>query len=472
MTKVRAISVGGSPARSVINRVASVIEQKQGGLIFYGEDNLLPLKIQQGIASSGTATNCVEKIKTFTQANGFEDKIFASSMANPEQTFDDWLEDACHSIAPNKGFYLNVQVDLTGKPAHFYIVDFDSVRRDSNGSFWVKKDWDKSTKGAKNYPRWQQSYFNNPEEARAVMVSQLADEKNGGKQLGFIHFAYHKSFYLKHYPLGGFYSGFEDVESDAGLQKLENSNILAGFKTDVIISMVGELSTDVADDEEMSDYDMLQKRIKDFRNPETRKALLLNAESEEGLPKVTIFPLNQLLDGVDKSRDRVPRFVCRHFGVPPALIGLSDPEGWGNAQAFKNKLKLFALMTISHQNLIIRTLKKFMPDKEIFIGTLNIVDYIDPALVDKLTADEQRNLAGYEALPKTDTGTGPSLAETLGTGTTTSLKDVVADPTMPAAVKVQFLIIVFNLTVDKANLLVYGNTTGPAPKQEGEEDAN
>jgi hypothetical protein len=97
------------------------------------------------------------------------------------------------------------------------------------------------------------------------------------------------------------------------------------------------------------------------------------------------------LDGVDKSRDRVPRFVCRHFGVPPALIGLSDPEGWGNAQAFKNKLKLFALMTISHQNLIIRTLKKFMPDKEIFIGTLNIVDYIDPALVDKLTADEQRN---------------------------------------------------------------------------------
>lgn len=395
-SKVRSMSIGGL-ARSVINRIASVIEQKQGGLIFYGEDNLLPTKIQEGIASSGTATNCIENIKLFTQANGIEEKDFAEKLANPEQTWDDLYEDYCHSVAPYKGSYWNIQVNLAGEPEHFYIVDFDTVRRDSDGSFWKKNKWDTSTRTAKKYPQWKNEYLADPKAALAIVQEQMKDKDNKGKQLGFIHFAYHKSFYLKHYPLGGFYAGFEDVESDAGLQKLENSNILSGFKTDVIISMTGELSTDIPDDQEYSDYDMLQKRIKDFRDPATRKALLLTAETEEAMPKVTIFPLNQLLDGVDKSRDRVPRIVCRHFGVPPALIGLSDPEGWGNMNAFKNKMKKFSLMTLAHQNLFIRTLKKFKPDVEITIGSLNIVDYVDPALFPDLTKEERRVLAGYDA---------------------------------------------------------------------------
>ncbi len=399
MARIRTMSIGNI-ARSVINRIASVIEQKQGGLIYYGEDNTLPTKIQQGIASSGTATNCIEKIKIFIQADGFEDPNFKKELANPEQTWDELLEDAAHSIAPYKGFYLNIQLNNAGDPEHFYVMDFDTVRKDSDGSYWKKREWDTRTKGAKKYPAWKNEYFTDKKLALSIVQAQIKDKENNGKQLGFVYFAYHKSFYLKHYPLGGFYAGFEDIESDAGLQKLENSNILAGFKTDVIISMVGDLSTDIQDDQEMSDFDELKKRVKDFRDPATRKALILNAETEEAMPKVTIFPLNQLLDGVDKSRDRVPRFVCRHFGVPPIIIGLTQPEGWGNSQALANSMILFNEVMLSHKNLIINAILKFKPNQKINIGTLSLAKYIDPELMKVLTEDEKRVLAGYEIIEK------------------------------------------------------------------------
>jgi hypothetical protein len=421
--------------------------------------------IQVGIASSGTATSCVDKIKTFIIGGGFDDKDFYSSAANPEQSFEDLLADAAMSLAPYKGFYLNVQVNAMGEPTHFYIMDFDTIRRDSDGGFWYKKCWDKSTKGAIKIPQWKNDYFVNPKDALSIIQNQIHSKDCKYKQVGFIYFAYHKSMYLKHYPLGGFYAGFEDVESDAGLQKLEHSNITAGFKTDVIIRMLGSLDTENDDDHGETDMDMLQKRVNEFRDPATRKALILQAEEGNLLPEVTIFPLNQLLDGVDKARVRVPEFVCRHFNVPPIIVGFRQPEGWGSTQALVNSMVLFNQMVLEDQNLIIRTLQKFLPNAKINIGTLALIRYIDPAILPDLTQDERRALGGYDEIPKTDTGSGPSLAEQIGVGGVTSLKEVVADPAIDKASKVQFLIIVFNLTEENANRLVYGTAVAPANTQ-------
>lgn len=392
--KVTAMSIG----RSIIAKIAKVIEPKQGGLILYGDDNKLPEQISLGIAASGTAAQCIKTIKTFIKADGFKDPDFSKAKANPWQTWDMWLSDAAISMAKYEGIAINVQVDITGNPKDYYVVKIKKVRKDTNGTFWIKPCWTgKDTNGAQNIPAWDPTMT--PDARKEIVVKQI---KKYGRQLGFIYYTYIENDLLDHYPLPLYYSGFEDIESDAGLQKLENANIEDGFKTDVIISMVGELSRELQDDQSMSDYDHLQNRIKEFRDPSKRKALLLNAETEEAMPKVTIFPLAQLLDGVDKARDRVGRAVCRHTGVQPVLIGFEKTDVWSNGQALVNSMKLFNRMTLDSQSLISSGLNIIDPNfgEKTLISTLNLIDFVPPEVLKILSEDEIRQIFGFPKTPE------------------------------------------------------------------------
>ena len=201
-----------------------------------------------------------------------------------------------------------------------------------------------------------------------------------------------------------------------------------------------------------------------FTGEDAATILHLQSTTKDGLPEVVQFPLADLLDGVDKATDRVARKVSRHFNVPPVLIGLSDAAVLGNQQAMANGMKLFNHSILTDQNLITGAFKYIYPAFDWTLTTLNLIDFIPTEILSALTQDEKRAIAGYDALPTTDTGTGISLAEVLGVGGTQALQNVLVDAILTNEQKIQILQILFNLTEDKAKLMVYGSLNQTPPQ--------
>jgi hypothetical protein len=128
---------------------------------------------------------------------------------------------------------------------------------------------------------------------------------------------------------------------------------------------------------------------------EAASVMLLEGQTPEAIPQITIFPLAEMLDGVDKARTRVANAVCRHFSVPPVMIGLEAATILGNAQAIYNSLKMFMLMIKSRQQLIIEAFTVLWPQVDWSIKQLNIYDYLPSEVLAVLTPDELRLLGGY-----------------------------------------------------------------------------
>lgn len=416
----------------ILGKLVRVFEERNTDLVTFGETNMLPCEVMEGVAASGTATECIGLISGFTQADGFSDKAFQERRANPKQIWGNLLNEIADNIAMFEGVYINVQYTNEGKPGDFYIIPFDEIRRGTSGKFYRKvpkagkPGWaDKSLNGAIVYPEY------NPALSPAEIMVTVENQKkaNGGKQLGYIFFIYRKKLYPKWYPLGDFYAGWEDIESDAALQRLERRNIKKGFKPDVIISTLGEIDDENPDKDGKTDYDYWRENLKKFTGEDASSILHLFGKTGDTLPTVTPFPLKDLLNGIDLARKRVARAVCRHFKCPPILIiGDEGSQGWGDTKALVNSMKLFNKGVIRYQNMISDNLKKLFPGETVNteITKLSIADYIDPAI-----------------------------------------KDIILANTINADQKIQVLIYVFGLNEEAAKKIVYGESGKPADTNTG-----
>jgi hypothetical protein len=243
-----------------------------------------------------------------------------------------------------------------------------------------------------------------PEERAAALRYELAEF---GEQLGTIYYPFKaKEFdFGDIYPIPDCNSGLEDIQSDASLQRLEKRNIVKGFKPNVSISMGGKLDDQNPDENGVTEADAFDDVIKSFIGDEGSSVMLLEGQTPEAIPQITIFPLAEMLDGVDKARLRVANAVCRHFSVPPVMIGLEAATILGNAQAIYNSLKMFMLMIKSRQSLLIEAFSVLYPQVDWSIKQLNIYDYLPSEVLAVLTSDELRLLGGY---PPQETKTSSS----------------------------------------------------------------
>ena len=427
---------------------------KSDGFYIYGANNNFPTELLYAVSDSGTATACVHKLKTFIKSDGFTDVTISKIKMNDEQSADDLLDEIAYSISLYDGFALNILYKLDGSIGSIYVLPFDKIRKNEDGTFTYNKTF--GTKAykkadAKKYPAYNP---NLPTEERIEVIRYQLDEFD--EQLGEILYTYFGSPYNEYYPVPSWSAGIDDVNSDAALTKLEHRNITRGFRPNVIISTVGEIDDYNRDDFGKTDADYFDENLREFTGEDASTILHLQAESKEGLPSVTLYPLAEMLDGVDNATDRVARKVCRHFNVPPVLIGLTMPEGLGNTQAMANAMKLFNQVVLPYQSLISSTFEMLFPQYTWEISTTNIIDYIPDEVLSVLTNDEKRALGGYAPLPATGTTGQVTLAEKLGVGGTQSLVSIIADPNLTPEQKASTLQILFGLTYEDANKLVFG----------------
>ena len=368
---------------------------KDGKVIDYGNKNAFPNELLKIVDSSPTATQCIDKKSSFISADGFNDYVFAQKRNVKGQTMDQVLADAADSEAIFEGRAYRILYNLDGMPASMEVLPFETVRKVKGGGFVVNPDFGKREFKEENNKFYHEFNPKIPVEKRLEII---AEEGGFSKQRGEILYTFRNRPGKSIYPVPMYYSGIEDVKSDTGIMLLENSNIEQGFNVDFILYTVGDIDDEIKGSDGLTDLERFRHSLKKFREPGDKKILHIQSETKDGMPVFTPVPLQQILDGVDKARDRVPRSVCRHMGVPPVIIGMNAPEGLGNTQALANYIKLFNHSILKAQNEIAMDFKKVFPDADTSISTLNLIDYIDQSLLDVLTTNEKRALLGYKPL--------------------------------------------------------------------------
>lgn len=448
----------------ILNLLPESVVNQSTGVISYGEKNSLPNDLLSNIASSGTATNCVKKIKIFIQGDGFK-KGVSDIRVNPYQTADDLLAEIAYSQAIFKGFALNIIYRNDGEVGAVYYLDFEKIRRTSTGGFIYNKNFGK--KGYKSaddiiYPSFDKERFT-PEE-RLGRINWEVEEY--GYQLGEIFYSWERSPFNEFYPIPEAWSGQKDIISDGSLTNLEFRNIVKGFRPTVVISTVGELDDKNKDERGNTELDNFRSNLLSFTGDEAATMLHLEASTKEGLPSIYSYPLAEQLDGVDKATDRVARKVCRLFGCPPSLVGLTDAAILGNQQAIANAIKILNNSILPDQIQISGAFTLIYPTPDWTIQSLSLIDYIPSEVISKLSTDEIRALGGYPPASSEGQSSEVTLAEKLGVGGTQSLVGILSDPLLSQDQKIQVVVKLFGLSEEDSFLLVTGQpkptTTQPA----------
>ena len=382
--------------RIIQNKVAEITKQRTGLKRFiYGEKDTLPNVLLRSINDSGTATNCVRAIASFVQGEGFINEQAQNFRVNKYQNGNQFLSEIAQPVSIFEGFVLRILVDMSGNIASIYKVGLKEVRKDVNGSIrWNPRMGESDyLKSEDRYLKEFDPYLTPQQRAQAVRTELV----ECGEQVGTIFYPFKsKEFdFGDIYPIPDCNSGLEDIQSDASLQRLEKRNITKGFKPNVSIAMGGKLDDQNPDENGVTEADAFDETVKSFIGDEAASVMLLEGQTPEAIPQITIFPLAEMLDGVDKARLRVANAVCRHFSVPPVMIGLEAATILGNAQAIYNSLKMFMLMIKSRQQLIIEAFTVLWPQVDWSIKQLNIYDYLPSEVLAVLTPDELRLLGGY-----------------------------------------------------------------------------
>lgn len=437
--------------------VVKITPNKSGeGVIKFGKDNNFPNLIIDLIDDSGTGSNCLDKTAAFVEAEGFANTELGKTVCNEKgDTYDTVLSMCANNTAYFDCPPLKVTYSEDGEKTFIEYVPFEKLRKRTGGGFVYNENFGtKDYKAAEDLEMPEFTYVGSSIHKKALVDAQVDFY---GSQRGWIVYEFNMRPGKTIYPVPIWYSDIEDVQSDAALQKLEMRNIKGGFRPNVIISLVGMLDDETKDENGETQRSAFEKSIDSFTGEEASSIMVLESLQKEGLAQVNVFPLADLLDGVDRARPRVARFVCQIFGVPPAIIGMNDSDGFGNSQALLNKIELFKMMIRKKQNLIKRSFQKVFPGVDFTISDLNIIKFIPPEILAKLTDDEIRDLAGYKPLANGSTDE-KLLSEILGVGGTQALVSILTDPLLTDGQKVATIMELFGRTREVAEDLVYGRT--------------
>lgn len=356
---------------NVVQNAIAFITKDNRNYYKFGENDCLPNEIVRKVNDSGTARACITKLSQFTQANGLVDQVIGQSHANSEQTFDSVISDLSLIVAYFKCSSFRVLYNNMGQPAQIYPVTNQYLRRIGRKKF-IYNELTGETNRLRSKDRYLSAF--DPKELPASRIDRIKNQINKyGEQYGDVVYFFKKGvgLYEDIYPVPDYYSGIDDIESDAGISRLEKRNIQKGWRTPIIVS-TGPIDKETQDDKGLTEYDKFAANMKKFAGEDAAYALHLEGSTEQTKPTVTTIPIAEILDQTNNATDRVGKKVCRHMGVPPVLVGFATPGQLGNMQEIDNMMKLFKMTIIESQDLISQSLKLVWPDKNWTISTLEI----------------------------------------------------------------------------------------------------
>lgn len=361
------------------NAVATITRQRNDYYKF-GETDNLPNFIVSVVNNSGTARECIDKLQTFIYGNGFKDGQLAKSTANLDGDFNKLLSDLALINGYSDCVSFRVLMNNEGKPARAYPVQWQQLRRKGKKNFVYNPlmgEYGMLRSGNREARIYDP--LEDPKERRERMLQQI---DSYGEQFGDIVYWFNKGVGVGYdiYSVPKYHAGIDDLESDAGVTRLELRNIKKGWRANVVIS-TGPIDDQVEDDKGTTAKQRFDANIKRFTGEDGASILHIDGAVNEAKPDVKIMDTAAILDQTDKATDRIGRKVCRHMGVPPVLCGFATPGQLGNNQELVNTMELFKLSVIKRQDLISSALKMVFPEYDFTISPSTLWQTVTPTAV-------------------------------------------------------------------------------------------
>lgn len=395
--KSSAVNLTHRPQRSTVPGGAVSGTGAPAKLIPWGNNDKLPHEILNAVMDSGTATACWEKVSSYLQADGFANPAASVRMVNPKQTADALLNEICPEISLLWGFALRVKYNAALVPAEAYLVPLNTIRKLEDGTFSVNH-----TRGTKAFRKDQEEFlepFNNDPEVVREMLQKVADTAetlhDGTKKLhqpGQLLFVYRKTPRSLDYPLPPYWtlSGSKDILSDTEISITDLDNLEHNFTPPVIVHFEGAVDDKEQDESGKTEYDYLEEDVASLTNKENRsQAVLLTGNNK---PSLIAWDNSKAVLAMDAKRDTIARAVCRHWGVPPILVGLYNSGALGQSREILNAIQLFQNDINTMQNQISRVFDMLFPNpdpKFWYLSTLQPLDVIPTELLPYMN-DEQK----------------------------------------------------------------------------------
>ncbi|RNI26636.1 phage portal family protein [Rufibacter latericius] len=368
-------------------------------VIKFGGNDKLPHEIIDALRASGTAKRCWKKLDSFLQADGFSDTKEAEREVNLNgETADTLLDRISSDYSALDGFALRVKYNLAGNIGEIYHVPFQTVRKMDDGTFLVNP-----TYGTKQYKKDQDEIVPAFDPEKYTEVLALAVPEVEGSQKGQILYIYRPTTDAPVYPVPDFWTeaGRLDIESDAQISKSDHKTLRNNLRPAAIVFIPG-LNATAKDEDGKTEFDYATDQVAELVDPENEgEPIVLTGDTKEAAAQILPFDNSKNLLSMDGKRDTIGRAVCRHFGMPPALVGFSTAGQLGNNQEMLNSINLVQDEINRKQRVVQRVFKKLFPDGEWTISTLSPLKVIPAEIWATMTDDEKRNFAGLQSVEST-----------------------------------------------------------------------
>ena len=394
------------------NRVAVIKHNKGANRYDYGLNNLLPNELLLAIESSVTASSCRETKSTFIKGKGLADKSVSSMKINATQTANQIVGELADFSGIFRGVALKVVYNITGEPYRIYALEFENIRATDDGGYYYNPELANGKDLKKD--RVYMDVFDAHESASSRLRRVHGQIEEYGYQVGDIVYHYEQKAGQKIYPKPVAWAAMEEIESDAALGRLDWRNVKKGFRPDGILTTIGGFDDTEKDESGRTEQDYFDKSLEQFCGEDSSPILNITVGKKEEAPELISFDSEKLLNATTEAVDRIGRRVCRGMEVPTILIpGFARASQLGNTNEVLNTMKLFSLTALDYQRLISQSLETVFPQFDWSIEPLELIDEIPDWLVDKLTADEIRELGGYAAIEVKEGEKGTSISDAL-----------------------------------------------------------
>jgi hypothetical protein len=288
------------------------------GWISYGADNLLPRRIIALNNESAINRSIIENKVTYICGAGIGSEQGHAGNPNPQQTWDNLLEQLAKDYVTFGGFCFQVIRNADAKSISLYHTDFSKIRIGETDKYGVPRSYFLSNDWSRTYGRYA------PVRIKAYGSESLLQ--------GEAYLFYYKDYLpgLDFYPVPDYYSALNYIEADGLLGKFYRNAINNGFTPSVIITMPSNPGEDA---KEQFNHDIQQA----FTGTNGANSIVvLWGESHDVRPVITPFVAEHNSDVYNNVNDIIfQKIISAHRLTSPTLAGLS---GSGNLSGNANEI--------------------------------------------------------------------------------------------------------------------------------------
>lgn len=296
------------------------------------------------------------------------------------------------------GYYLEIIWNKAGNDFEYYHMDYNSIRMDkSEEGYWYSNDWSQTVQ--------------NEEKTKLEYIPKFDPENGTGRQL-MCSKMYRPG--IKYYPLPEYVSAIPYAEMEYEISNFWLNGIKSNFNAGTIVSFNNGIPTE---EEKQDIYDKLQNQ---YTGTDAANSLLVMFnQTKENAPSVERLQATDF----DKQFDILNKTVQEelfigHKVVNPMLMGVKTAGQLGGRNELIEAYELFKNVYVdSHQLEIEKFFNKLFEYKRSPVKIkLKEVQPItnqlsENTLVQILTKNELRDMAGYKAIEEQQDSTKFSINE-------------------------------------------------------------